>query len=443
MRYDSCRQCIKRRIRCDQQDPRCGKCIKKGIQCSGVGKQFRFVLQTPSLPIARSKRRDLSTRTPASTHGCVPHTVFMGGCEDCSTLISTLHQQRSPVTTTDVNCDEGTQSDGPIEEIVRSSVDHTLASPIEHLNPGVRMFFDYFSRVVAPYMVVYDGPTNGYRNIVLPLASQDDLVQRAVCVVAAMHLSRKRPDLVRPAWQGRAAILSRLRKDSISGQEHRIFSPSTWTTIILLLVGETITGSMDYALLFGILASYVEHDGACSSKSDSTAEFLGQQTQMFQLFTPPLIDIGNATKFPSTDLDQHCSWIIPADPRSLPQMETCGLLKEAICTAMQICVIRLTDDIQPFALQSLVDRLLDLVFGITHQTPGAHAFVWVYYIGACHSIRSSQRAFFHCRLTGMYQIAEFGNIIAAVGDLTNIWNTSKMDALEVRAPLRASSVLII
>lgn len=43
MRYDSCRQCTKRRIKCDKGAPRCSKCVKKGLECSGVGKTYRFV----------------------------------------------------------------------------------------------------------------------------------------------------------------------------------------------------------------------------------------------------------------------------------------------------------------------------------------------------------------------------------------------------------------
>jgi hypothetical protein len=43
MRYDSCRQCTKRRIKCDKGTPRCAKCIKKDLACSGIGKKYQFV----------------------------------------------------------------------------------------------------------------------------------------------------------------------------------------------------------------------------------------------------------------------------------------------------------------------------------------------------------------------------------------------------------------
>ena len=44
-------------------------------------------------------------------------------------------------------------------------------------------------------MVVLDDDTNGYRSLVLPMAIEDEVLCRAVNVVAAQHLSRQRPKL--------------------------------------------------------------------------------------------------------------------------------------------------------------------------------------------------------------------------------------------------------
>jgi len=58
MRYDSCRQCTKRRIKCDQGVPRCAKCVKKGLECSGIGKTYHFVEnKTPDTILASSSAR--------------------------------------------------------------------------------------------------------------------------------------------------------------------------------------------------------------------------------------------------------------------------------------------------------------------------------------------------------------------------------------------------
>ena len=54
MRYDSCRQCTKRRIKCDKGMPRCAKCVKKGLDCSGIGKTYQFVKNTTPDTISAS-----------------------------------------------------------------------------------------------------------------------------------------------------------------------------------------------------------------------------------------------------------------------------------------------------------------------------------------------------------------------------------------------------
>lgn len=56
MRYDSCRQCTKRRIKCDKGTPRCAKCIKKDLECSGIGKTYHFVENTTPETIEASRR---------------------------------------------------------------------------------------------------------------------------------------------------------------------------------------------------------------------------------------------------------------------------------------------------------------------------------------------------------------------------------------------------
>lgn len=69
MRYDSCRQCTKRRIKCDQGTPRCAKCIKKDLECSGIGKKYHFVgNQTPETinPSSSTRSRNVEASPDGS-----------------------------------------------------------------------------------------------------------------------------------------------------------------------------------------------------------------------------------------------------------------------------------------------------------------------------------------------------------------------------------------
>lgn len=138
-------------------------------------------------------------------------------------------------------------------------------------------------------MVILDIVSNGYRDILLPLACEDELVQRAVGVVAAQHLALYNPFYQSISDQGRAALISRLCRDSTSPD--RVFNTSTWATLIVLLVGETITGSSEFGHLLQTLMCLVRN--ANQIAPSSACRFLGQQTRMwvpYDTLLPPLLE---------------------------------------------------------------------------------------------------------------------------------------------------------
>lgn len=128
-------------------------------------------------------------------------------------------------------------------------------------------------------MVVLDDDTNGYRSLVLPMALEDDLLRRAVGVVAAQHLSRQRPELQAAAEAGRTAVIARLRSDSLQQSADKVFNKFTWATLIVLLVGETVTGSADYRFFVQMLLSLSASNPGQDLES-SLLTFLQAQTHM-------------------------------------------------------------------------------------------------------------------------------------------------------------------
>lgn len=102
-------------------------------------------------------------------------------------------------------------------------------------------------------MLLYDGEANGYRHQVLPLAHSDHVVERAVCVAAAFHLSRSMPELRLPAEAGRAAIISKLTQTRALD-----LSDATWATIILLIVADLVTGHEHIVTLYRILVAFLD-----------------------------------------------------------------------------------------------------------------------------------------------------------------------------------------
>jgi hypothetical protein len=183
--------------------------------------------------------------------------------------------------------DELTPSpDEDIEEIIRANSmihelsTHSIIQPwIAPLNADVRMLFSYFSEAVAPVMVVLDTISNGYRELLLPMAFEDEVLRRAVSVVAAQHLSRERPELQDPAEAGRTAVITRLRKDSLSATADEVFNKNTWATLIVLLVGETVTGSADYGFLIQMLLCLSANSRA-EDENSTVVKFLQTQTNM-------------------------------------------------------------------------------------------------------------------------------------------------------------------
>lgn len=104
---------------------------------------------------------------------------------------------------------------------------------------------------VSPVMLMYDDEANGYRHQILPLALADPTVERAVCVAAAFHLSRRQPELSLAAEGGRAAIISKLSETSSD------LSDATWANIILLIVTDLITGHEDVISLYKMLVKFL------------------------------------------------------------------------------------------------------------------------------------------------------------------------------------------
>lgn len=130
-------------------------------------------------------------------------------------------------------------------------------------------------------MVVFDFSGNGYRNILLPLACEDELVGQAISVIAAFHLSQQAPHMRMAAEVGQQAILSKLFRDSLQLEPKRLFSLSTWATILVLLVGDTITGANNYVHLLEILSNLAKSSDAVESLSKTTRGFIREQTRMW------------------------------------------------------------------------------------------------------------------------------------------------------------------
>ena len=321
---------------------------------------------------------------------------------------------------------------------------------------------------IAWIMVAFDHGFNGYRDIVLPLAYQDELVQRAVSVTAAFHLAHREPGLLPHAESGRAAIIAKLRFNAMNEGADKVFNLSTWITIILLLVGETITGSTEFPQLFAMLATMLKQENLSESIPPNTYHFILQQTKMcvpissipeiitttnlsssqhrFQLFTPPLLDMSQGLETLKGDLSTYTDHLFqfpttPSTPASISH--SISIIQTAIHITRTIYLQQALHDVPPSALSGSLELLRQTVLPITVDTPGMHTLVWVYFVAAASTSESRHRMFFADRLVEVWGRTRMGSIVVALQRLERIWEVQRESGGWVRNLGVVDPVLII
>ena len=296
----------------------------------------------------------------------------------------------------------------------------TIPRYLEALSSQHREFFSHFSSAVAPVMVVLDGKFNGYRDLILPMAYEDDLVKAAVSVVSMYHLAAQRPELQHRADAGLQSIIRNLRhRADPSSSNANLLDLSAWTTIIVLLTGETVTGGNNLPILFRLL----QHLAAANTRDgqDSAMHaFLKEQTRMMTLFAQPLLgEVSGASTLSAHD--KYFDFISNAAiffPGLAPQI---ALYKTAIRSACRIYLTRVTKAPPHSETVPILEELKDLCLNIQPGQPGHHALVWAYFIAAAESSTFEHRNFFTLRLQEVYSWTRFHNIPTALAALQELW----------------------
>ncbi|KAF5976385.1 acriflavine sensitivity control protein acr-2 [Fusarium bulbicola] len=316
--------------------PECKKCIKKGIACSGLGIRHRFSngvasrghcvgkdmetayswMKKTKPPVVRSKSTTRSasngvennydngqgptTTSPnfnplppfPSTHTITEHTVSLIG------FAGTAPPVIQPLAASTIVWGSSCESDGLSfrgiwnqEEVQRSSPCEDeiftpnnaliLPSPLpDHVPAWKRCLMLHFSSNIACEMIAVDGPHNGWRYLVLPVADRDELVMDAVLAVSLFH----RPNILqhiplsnRPSRDFYARAIRGLQSRS---QLYNCDQHSVIVTILLLLTAVMVNGSSDFPILFGMLQSAIEAMGGDATLgSGEMAEFLIRQVR--------------------------------------------------------------------------------------------------------------------------------------------------------------------
>lgn len=129
-------------------------------------------------------------------------------------------------------------------------------------------------------MVVFDGRFNGYRDILLPLACEHDLVKAAIMAASMYHLSANQPALRKQADASYNAVVQRLRLDAQRcPDQSTALSTSTWAVVLILLTAETVSGGTNLPYLFKMLR-FLASANETTNQGSVLHSFLVEQTNM-------------------------------------------------------------------------------------------------------------------------------------------------------------------
>ncbi|KAJ6787249.1 hypothetical protein PWT90_06827 [Aphanocladium album] len=296
---------------------------------------------------------------------------------------------------------------------------------IHSISSDSRFFFDHctFSNFIASKMVVFDFHGNGYRQMVLPLAARDPMVSQAVSVVSAFHLAQVVPSLRMKAEVNQQRVLSRLRQSALDPNPDQFFKLSNWVTILVLLVGDTITGSTNYVYLLDLLMQLSQAALSDKSLSDNVKKFIKQQTHMFELFGSPLSSPQKGLEMLRRRSEEYLGFMAYC-PSTPEQKVTVALMTEAMNQACGIFEQRASKTATPESSIASVERMRQTVINLNMETDGCHALVWPFFIAAAESALPEHREFFAGRLKLLFSNTRFGSIPVALDTLNYIWSKS-------------------
>jgi hypothetical protein len=136
------------------------------------------------------------------------------------------------------------------------------------------------SESIAPTLVAFDGPTNGYNALLLPLAHDNELVRNTILAASATHLQFKRPQLANIAMKFRTTAIETLSSHTKTKSNAGSNLEATLAAIVVLIINDTMQGGVDFLILLEMAKSWTEAIGKDESRNMPLRSFLEQQIHM-------------------------------------------------------------------------------------------------------------------------------------------------------------------
>ncbi|KAH6949730.1 hypothetical protein BKA56DRAFT_606829 [Ilyonectria sp. MPI-CAGE-AT-0026] len=437
-----CYHCMIRRISCDRTIPHCTKCKAKHLVCPGYGVRYRFV--PINTIIARGDPRMASSMIDSAVEPHVAARVAIGESQrsgDQSTIGDAADE--ASFTASGRPLVQGDEKQPPDKQFLGlvaakhkrnpnwdgswSSIPTGFGSIPRILDPvkaKTRFLFDHFAERVSFTMFLIDGEENGYRNHVLPLAHISPIIQRAVCITAAFHLTPHMPELLGVAERGRAAIISHLRERA--GCENAL-DDVTWTDITLLILGDLISGNDDVVSLYHVLASFIAARGTKDLKSP-LAQFLYIQTQRIAFFARPTIGESKGIVGAGQVIPKSMESFLQLDPgwHGTQENTVVPTHRDVLRVSSEIYLLRAESRSVPVdevRMANLVQQLRGL-FEYLNRKPGSHTLAWSSFIAAAEAYSQEDRIFFSTQLRRSWEVTGYKNVLQALEILPTIWQQS-------------------
>ncbi|KAH8889158.1 hypothetical protein GQ53DRAFT_870080 [Thozetella sp. PMI_491] len=385
-------------------------------------------LETEIIRLRGSRK---SAREGDSKELCSPSLTDNDGLSignmNVSVLVQTFHGQIAPGvcvandTTVASPCQPPSASE---RNVSRSSTATSIPLHLELVEPLTKMLFYNFAENVAPTLVVFDGPSNGFRSHILPLAWDNNMVRYALMAASANQLRFKHHQLLPQALTFQSLAIEKLSAVSKAGDPSNDTRVAVFATIILLLITDMMNGGPQFHLLFSMVKSWIDATNCTTiSQTQQTHRseveiFLLGQLDMVRRYAKPLTIERVAIH------DQHYFQTLTAATGTFKDKMTqiFKSLSEAVKHACCIYYYHIMNDAPPPDVEDRLNDLKDITQRIPPYAPGENSLAWVYFIAAAESSVSAKRIYFTKRLMGIFDRGNFSDVTPAFVMLHHTWN---------------------
>ncbi|XXG97046.1 mRNA 3' end processing factor [Hypoxylon texense] len=284
-------------------------------------------------------------------------------------------------------------------------------------------------------MVLFDDEANGYRHHLLPLAHNEPIVEKAVCIASAFHLSSRQPRLRAPAEVVRDNLIREL---SVASVVQPNLSESTWATLILLIVADLVAGHEDVSTLYDLLGAFLEARGPPEEPTTPLERFLYFQSCIIGFFTRPFSSLKCHSIGPQPVLGSPVSIFkqYVFDQQGSQKHDVLSynegkfaihvpIYEQIFSHAVEIYATRMASTDWSVHLDHYMEECIRKLRALCKQldlaAPGAHVVVWPIFVAAAESSSDDDRRYFTGILTRLWEKVGYANICRGLEVLPELW----------------------